>query len=210
MKNIGYKLLLIIILIVFSFIKVEAYTDLDCPAGYKLKTENICVKETDAILNNGVYSCESEKDLLRNNKCYRIFPLDKENNAINKVININNTENKNSNNNLENLCTSNNNIKKVVKLIGYVIVLCRICAPILIIGLGMLDFFRCIIANDDKAQSKSVQALIKRIIAGLAVFIAPSLVLAFINILKFTGGIENSSRFEACTKCILNVNNCDK
>lgn len=108
--------------------------------------------------------------------------------------------------NYNNLCSNyNSGIGSAVRILGYVILLAKWIVPLIIIILGMVDFGKAVISSDDKAINKSTSSLIRRIIAALAVFFAPTIVLAFLNLIQVTGGIEETSRFNACTKCILNA-----
>lgn len=106
--------------------------------------------------------------------------------------------------NYNNLC-ANDGIGSAARIIGYIIIIAKWLVPLIIIVLGMIDFGKAVIASDEKAINKSASSLIRRIIAGLAVFFAPTIILAFLNLIQITGGIEETSRFNACTKCILNA-----
>lgn len=106
--------------------------------------------------------------------------------------------------NYNNLC-ANDGIGSAARIIGYIIIIAKWLVPLIIIVLGMVDFGKAVIASDEKAINKSASSLIRRIIAGLAVFFAPTIILAFLNLIQITGGIEETSRFNACTKCILNA-----
>lgn len=63
---------------------------------------------------------------------------------------------------------------------------------------------KAIVASDVKAISKATASLIKRVIAGMVVYIIPIIVLGILNAIEITKGIEkeNSSDFGTCTKCI--------
>ena len=57
----------------------------------------------------------------------------------------------------------------------------RIAVPILIIILGSLDFGKAILADDQKAFNKAGSTFIKRIIAAILVFFAPTIIMYLIN-----------------------------
>lgn len=108
--------------------------------------------------------------------------------------------------NYANLCSDyNNGFGSVARIVGYVVLLAKWLVPLILIVLGMVDFTKAVISSDDKAINKSVSSLIRRIIAGIVVFFVPTIVLAFLNLIEITGNIENTTRFGACTRCILNA-----
>jgi len=103
-------------------------------------------------------------------------------------------------------------VRQAAKILGYVITLCKWIVPLLITVLGMVDFGKAAIANDEKALSKAGQTLAMRIIAGLIIFFIPTIVMAILNLLAITNGIENEQHdnFGACTKCLFDpMNSCD-
>jgi len=103
-----------------------------------------------------------------------------------------------------NLC-SDGGIRKAFKIIGYLVMIAKWIVPLIIIVLGMMDYFKASISNDEHALSKATIALIKRIIAGIVVFFIPTIILAGLNLIQVTGNIENEE-FGACTKCIFDPN----
>ncbi len=111
--------------------------------------------------------------------------------------------------NYSSLC-ANEGIKNAAEIVGYVVLLIKWLVPIILIVFGMIDFGKAVISSDEKALSKATSSLIKRIIAGVVVFFVPTLVMAIVNFIGFTKGIEDSSDFATCTKCVMDVlNNCN-
>lgn len=101
----------------------------------------------------------------------------------------------------EHLC-SENNIKQAMKIIGYIVLIIKWIVPLILIVLGMIDFGKAIMSGDDKALNKATGAFIKRIIAGIVIFFIPTIILAILNVIEVSKGIEDSQQFGACTKCI--------
>lgn len=103
---------------------------------------------------------------------------------------------------------SEDGVKKAARIIGYVVQVLRWIVPFIIIVLGMVDFGKAVLSNDEKAVNKATGALIKRLIAGVIVFFIPTIIMAILNVIKVTNGIENetNSQFGACTKCIFDPN----
>ena len=106
-------------------------------------------------------------------------------------------------------CSTNRNLVLMAKAVGYIILICL--GPILVIVLGMMDFTKAVTSSDKEAMSKATKALIRRLIAAFAIFIAPIVIrtgLGLINNLTNDLDSENHSRFGACTKCIFDPNDC--
>ena len=113
--------------------------------------------------------------------------------------------------NYNSLC-SDNNVKSAFKIIGYVILIIKWIVPLIIIVLGMVDFGKASISNDEKALNKATGALIRRIVAGVAIFFIPTIILAALDVIKITKGIEkeNDTTFGVCTKCMFDpINSCN-
>ena len=103
-----------------------------------------------------------------------------------------------------NLCSSyDDGIGKAARLLGYAIEVVKWVIPLIIIIFGMIDFGKAVLSSDDKAINKATSTLIRRIIAGVAIYFIPILLLAILNAVDITDGIEETTRFSACTKCIL-------
>lgn len=109
-----------------------------------------------------------------------------------------------------NLCSDfNSGIGAAFRILGYVVVVIKWIAPLIIMVLGMVDFSKAVLENDDKAINKAASTLLRRFIAGVAIFLAPTFVLAILNAVGVTNDIEgmkNTNRYSECTKCLLNAN----
>lgn len=112
--------------------------------------------------------------------------------------------------NYDSLC-SDNDIKSAVKIVGYIFLVIKWIVPLIIIVLGMIDFGKAAISNDEKAVNKATGALIRRFIAGIVIFFIPTIIMAALNAIQISKGIEKDTNttFGACTKCLFDpVNNC--
>ncbi len=111
----------------------------------------------------------------------------------------------------DNLCNASTSVKNAVRIVGYIIQVCRWLAPLIIIILGMIDFAKATISSDEKAINSAVKSLITRIILGVVIFIIPALVTALIDALgNVTNGIEDqgNNTFGACTRCLFDPFEC--
>lgn len=57
-------------------------------------------------------------------------------------------------------------------------------ALVLTVALGMLDFFKAITASDDSAIKKSATTFVKRLIAVVALFLAPILIEFILGVVR--------------------------
>ena len=97
-------------------------------------------------------------------------------------------------------------LKEPLKFIGNIVLVVKILIPIIIIAFGMIDFFRAIIGSKDDEIKKSTRSLIFRIIAGVVIFLLPTLVSFIFSLIDSWANIEGE--FNACQKCVLNVREC--
>lgn len=100
-----------------------------------------------------------------------------------------------------NFCTNSANIWQ---LVGYFLLVFKIVIPLLLIIFGMIDLGKAVIASDDKAVSKAAKSLIMRVIAGVVMFLVPTLVGL---IFKMVGGFTSvKDQYDVCASCITNPN----
>ncbi len=111
-------------------------------------------------------------------------------------------------NDYDNVC-NNEGAKNAIVFIGKIIVVALWVVPLIIIVLGMVDFTKAMMSNDEKAVGKATSALIKRIVAGLAAFVVPTLILAILKNIGVTKYIEQNADYTSCMNCLLYpYNNC--
>ena len=108
----------------------------------------------------------------------------------------------------DDLCTSNEDVRKAFKIISTVILIAHWVIPLIIIVLGMIDFTKAVISDDEKATEKATTALIRRVIAGIVVFFIPTIITGLLNLIDITDGIMDNGTFAACTKCLFDNKKC--
>ena len=106
--------------------------------------------------------------------------------------------------NYNNLC-SNEGVSDAFRILGMIVYILKIAAPLLIIVTGMIDYFKAVTSSDEEALSKATESLIRRIISGVIVFLLPTIIWSIINLLDITDGIHDldDSSFGVCTRCLL-------
>lgn len=92
-----------------------------------------------------------------------------------------------------------------VRILGHILGMVKVIVPVIIIVWGMVEFGKAAISTDDKAMDKAVGGLTRRIIASLIILFAPKVISVVLDITGITGGIEDNTRYGACTQCILNA-----
>lgn len=97
-------------------------------------------------------------------------------------------------------CT-NPEILKVIYFIQLLIDIVKIAIPIGLIVMGMVDFSKSVITNDDKIQKKNLMLFLKRVIYAALVFVVPWIV----ELLMV--GIGNLTEKVNFTDCLENANN---
>ena len=71
--------------------------------------------------------------------------------------------------------------ESVLSDINEILTWIKIAVPILLVILGSLDFGKAVIADDQKALSKAWSSFIKRLIAAIAIFFAPYIIMFLIE-----------------------------
>lgn len=86
-------------------------------------------------------------------------------------------------------------------VVHIVINLLKIFTPIILIIMGMLDFFKAVVASDEKQMKESSSRFIRRILAAVVVFLTVSIVQFVFNLLDTEDGGAIS-----CITCFVNGN----
>ena len=96
--------------------------------------------------------------------------------------------------------------QNALRLIGYLLLVVKILIPILLIVFGVVDYFKAVVSSDADAISKSTKSFIMRVIAGVVIFLIPTIVnFAFDLIPDKNTSLHNAYK---CRICVLNPNKC--
>ena len=100
---------------------------------------------------------------------------------------------------------SNEGVSDSFRILGMIVYVLKIAAPILIIITGIIDYFKAVTSSDEEALSKATSSLVRRIISGILVFLLPTIIWSILKLLDITDGIQdlNDSSFGVCTRCLL-------
>ena len=91
-------------------------------------------------------------------------------------------------------------------IIGHIVRIAKIFIPIIIIGFGMIDFFKAIIGSKDDEIRKAIKSLIMRCVAGVVIFFLPAFIDLIFSWVDSWGNYQAS--YDECFKCIWNVSSC--
>jgi len=100
---------------------------------------------------------------------------------------------------------NNPNARQTMRFIGYLLLIAKILVPVLLIVFGIIDFSKALMSSNTDALQKSGQSLIFRIIAGIVIFLIPTIVNFFFKVIVRT----DVFRYEECRVCIFDPRNCN-
>lgn len=103
----------------------------------------------------------------------------------------------------------NQDTVKAFIFIGKILNIIKILVPLIIIVLGMIAFFKSMLSDNENSNKEATMALIKRIIAGVIVFIVPTICFAILDILIPEDYKDYNNNF-ICSKCVVNPSVCDE
>lgn len=90
----------------------------------------------------------------------------------------------------------------VFQLIGYCILAIKIFVPLIIIIMACIDIFKVIVSGEEKDMKTFGTLTLKRIVAGIIVFLLPTIVYAALNFVESAS--DTTSKFSTCNECLFN------
>lgn len=98
---------------------------------------------------------------------------------------------------------------ELLQILGWLITILKIAIPLVIIGLGAIDFGKAVIAEKEDDIKKQAKRLAMRVVAGVLIFILPSIILWFFGMLNGYQAIEGETdEFANCKTCFLTPWDC--
>lgn len=101
----------------------------------------------------------------------------------------------------DNFCETKE-VLSVIKMFGYILLVAKLIAPIIIIILGTLKFYNAIKDGSSDSTLKNAKSLIVRIFVGIFIFFLPTLLHAVLD-----SFIPDESK--KCEACLLKPASCD-
>ncbi len=90
-------------------------------------------------------------------------------------------------------------------IIGIGLNIIKTVIPLIIIGGGIITFSKIVISGKEDELKASVGTLIKKIVAGLVVFLLPTAINYAFNTLI----TNDTSKFTECSTCLLDTDHCN-
>ena len=104
-------------------------------------------------------------------------------------------------------------IQRLFKILGIALYIVKIVVPLLLIIFGIVEFTNAVIASDDTQIKKSTSKLVKKVIAGVVIFLIPTIITFIFNTVQQT--MNNNSqdysrqpKYSQCVKCFTNPKAC--
>ena len=99
-------------------------------------------------------------------------------------------------------------MSEILQIVGYVLLIFKIAIPLLIIALGVFDFGKAVVAEKEDEIKKQTKRLIMRVVAGIIIFMVPSIITWIFGAISGYQEIEDKASFDVCETCFLEPWNC--
>ena len=99
-------------------------------------------------------------------------------------------------------------MKDVVQIIGYVLLVFKIAMPLLIIAFGIFDFGKAVVAEKEDEIKKQTKRLLYRVIAGIVIFLIPNIILFLFGLINEYETDTEAAAFDVCENCFLHPTSC--
>ena len=86
------------------------------------------------------------------------------------------------------------------KFVSNIINIIKIATPIILIIMGMIDFAKAVVSNDEKAMKESQSRFIRRVIGGILVFVVVVVIQLIFNMI----GTNSTNQMVTCINCFVN------
>lgn len=117
-----------------------------------------------------------------------------------------NTSNVSINNATVNGLCGSENYQKPMKYVGWVLSAIKLIIPIVLIALGVIDFFKVVVSSKGDILPKSIQSFVMRLISAIVIFFIPSLIHFLFTLVDDWNDYKTS--YSECTKCLSNPKSC--
>lgn len=97
----------------------------------------------------------------------------------------------------DNVCSE---ITSTLKLGGYLLLILKCAAPLLIVIMGTMDFYKAVMDGKTDTLKKEAIILGKRLLIGIFIFFIPTIINFVVD---NVGGGENSD-YKTCVSCLTN------
>ncbi|MBO5475309.1 MAG: hypothetical protein J5982_02245 [Bacilli bacterium] len=97
---------------------------------------------------------------------------------------------------------------QILGFVGWILTIVKISMPLVIIGYGIMDLGKAVVASKDDEIKTATKRLLWRAVAGVAIFLMPSLILWLFGTISDFNEAYNEG-FQPCETCLLYPWDCD-
>ena len=97
-------------------------------------------------------------------------------------------------------------LKEPLKFVGHIVLIFKIVIPLILIFLGIMDFFRAMTSSKDEEIKNAAKTFMFRAMAAIVIFFVPTLVSVIFSFVDSWADVKGD--FNACQKCVLRVGEC--
>lgn len=102
------------------------------------------------------------------------------------------------------------NAKDIMQIVGWILLIFKLIIPIIIIVFGAFDLGKAVTGSKDDDIKKSAKSLAMRIVAGLIIYLIPSLVIWIFGLVAGFQEAQTSLGWSTCQKCLLHPSECQE
>lgn len=108
---------------------------------------------------------------------------------------------------LSDICEEDATTMKVVRFIGYLLVIVKILIPIGLIIIGVINFSKAMLSGNDDSIKKNAYSFALKIVFAIVIFILPTVINFIVGLID--GATDGTEDYENCRNCIFDPKNCD-
>lgn len=108
---------------------------------------------------------------------------------------------------LSDICEEDATTMKVVRFIGYLLVIVKILIPIGLIIVGVINFSKAMLSGNDDSIKKNAYSFAWKIVFAIVIFVLPTVINFIVGLID--GATDGTEDYENCRNCIFDPKNCD-
>lgn len=108
---------------------------------------------------------------------------------------------------LSDICEEDAGTMKVVRFIGYLLVIVKILIPIGLIIIGVINFSKAMLSGNDDSIKKNAYSFAWKIVFAIVIFVLPTVINFMVGLID--GATDGTEDYENCRNCIFDPKNCD-
>ena len=105
-----------------------------------------------------------------------------------------------------NMCNDDGYVVRVIRVIGYILVIVKILVPVGLIVFGIINFSKVMLTGDDDAIKKNTISFVWKIVAAVVIFVLPTIINFIVGMID--GSTDGTADYENCRVCIFDPKNC--